>query len=440
VRGQRTSCTVQPLPAGISLVGSLNYVSGGGAAVYGPGFGITVRARQMMLNGQNVVVVGVGTPAGTGKLEIFFIDPISGQVLDNTIIGSATSPQPHISVNYGDGTRSLAVGDVNADGIPDFAAGSSGTGSANVEVGSLSPAGLLSYQVYPLNFPANATGIGWGIGMGDLSGDGSDEIAAGAIGGGGSLGQVCIFSFNGTGFTNTQNIVSPLPNPKKDESFGLGVAIADVTGTGAKDLIVGAPGTTINKATSAGRVFVFPGPVNAASYLTYSTGGKSDSYGRKVGGGDVDGDSVSDLLAATAWNTTSKAQVYHGLVSSGQAANYVLQPLSGLNAGWSTTEPDIADVNGDGLADILIGAPNAESSPVCGGVAYLYLSNGLGAPLANRLTLSSPVLEPQGSSSFQAFGWATGFAGSGTRLFFVSDNGLDLGGAPAGQVYIFKVN
>jgi hypothetical protein len=177
--------------------------------------------------------------------------------------------------------------------------------------------------------------------------------------------------------------------------------------------------------------------VSAASYLTFTTGGKNDNFGSKVGSGDVNGDFVGDLFAAAPG--AAKAQAYHGLLSSGQAANSVMLPVSGLNGGWSTTEPAIGDVNGDGLADVLIGAPNAESTPICGGVAYLYLSNGLGSPLANRLMLTSPVLE-SGGSAFQAFGWATAMGGPGSRLFFVSDNGLDLGGSPAGQVYIFKVN
>jgi hypothetical protein len=115
--------------------------------------------------------------------------------------------------------------------------------------------------------------------------------------------------------------------------------------------------------------------------------------------------------------------------------------ISALATGWSTTEPDIFDVNGDGPGGVLIGAPNAASGSICGGAAYLYLSAGLGSPLATRLMLTAPVLDPSGQTSFQAFGWATAFAGSGSRLFFVSDHGLELGTtANAGQVYVFKVN
>jgi FG-GAP-like repeat len=118
------SCTVQPVPSGISWVASLNYVTASGAAAFGTNFGVTTRARQMVLGGVNVLIVGVGTPATTGNLEIFVLNPSTGQVLDGTMIGSNTAVQPHITVNLGAGTSGLAVGDVNGDGIPDFLAGS----------------------------------------------------------------------------------------------------------------------------------------------------------------------------------------------------------------------------------------------------------------------------------------------------------------------------
>ena len=429
-----TACTVQPLPSGISLVNTLNYVTGSGAAAYGPALGISIRARQMILNGAHVVVVGVGTTVAAGKLEIFFLDPSTGQVIDNTIIGSGTSPQPHVTVNHGLGTRSLAVGDVNADGIPDFTVGSSSTNSANAVVGSITN-GVLSYQSYALPLPANATNVGWAVAMGDLNGNGNDVVAAGSPGTGGgqsTLGQVCLFSFTGSGFQNIQNVVSPLGSRKNVDSFGLGIAIADVAGSPAKDLIVGAPTSTVNGLSGAGLAYVFPGPVNSSTYLTVSPGLKSEGLARKLAVGTVNADSFNDLLATT--DTT--ARLYYGLLTNNQTSSLLLQPASGLGGGWATTEPDISDVNGDALGDVLIGAPNAASGPVCGGVAYLYLSS-LGSPASNRLMISTPVLDSQ---SVQRFGWSTAFA-PGTRIFLVGDQGLILGStSPAGQVYVFKVN
>jgi len=213
------------------------------------------------------------------------------------------------------------------------------------------------------------------------------------------------------------NIVSPLATRKSPDNFGTGIAIADVAGSTAKDLIVGAPTT--------GRVFVFPGPVNASNYLTLSS-----DIGRKVAAGLVNGDAFNDLLATTA----SAAKVYNGLVTSGESPSFLLQPARRLDTGWATTEPDNSDVDNDSLADVLIGAPNAASGSTCGGVVYLYLSS-LGLPLSTRLTISTPVPDPQGV----VFGWAATFA-PGTRLFFVTDHGLKLGTTTAGQVYVFKVN
>lgn len=433
----QNSCVVQPLPSGITLLGSLNYLTGGTPAYRH--LGVSIRARQMILNGTPVVVVGVGTPDGTGKLEIFFLNPVTGQVLDGSIIGSGTTTQPHVTVNYAAGARSLAVGDVNADGIPDFVAGSTTSNISKAAVGSVTN-GVVSYQHYQLPMPASATksgfSVGWGVAMGDLNGNGSDVIAVGAIGGGrgsGVLGQVSLFTFNGLGFTNTQNVLSPLPNPKKDEAFGRSVAISDVAGSGAMDLIVGAPYSIVNGMTAAGRVFVFPGPVSSANYFSLNSSEKNN-LGVKVAGGDVNGDLINDLLATTA----SSGRAYTGLVTAGQTPGFIVDPISGLATGWSTTEPDIYDVNADGQGDVVIGAPNAASGSVCGGAAYLYLS-GSGFPLTTRLALHTPVVENT-PSPFQAFGWAASFV-PGTRLLLVTDHGLDLGSTEsAGQVYIYKLN
>ena len=425
---QSGSCTVQPLPSGISLQGTLNYVTSTGVAAYGPDLGVTVRARQMVLGGTNVVVVGVATPGPTpGKLEIFLLDPISGNLLDGTTIGTNTAVQPHITVSFNAGGRSLAVGDVNGDGIPDFAAGSTATNTANAAIGSISN-GILSYQPYPLAIPSNAAGVGFGVAMGNL-GHSDDDIAVGAIGAAtGQVvhGSVLLYTWNGSGFTNYLNIQSPIPNSKTDEKFGNGVAIADVSGGSANDLIVGAANSVVNGVTT-GRVFVFPGPVSPTNYFSLASGGL------KVAAGDIDGNASTngymDLLDASGTN----ALVYGGPVTAVESPSFGLQPISALGAGWSNTEPDVSDVNGDGLADVVVGAYGASSGQICGGATYLWLSSP-GAPLATEQVLTTPV------ANAGQFGDAVAFA-PGTRLFFVTDQRIQLGSTSrAGQVYVYKVN
>jgi hypothetical protein len=325
----------------------------------------------------------------------------------------------------------MAVGDVNGDGIPDF-----GTtdGPPTIFVGSVTN-GILSYQPIAVTPPAGASGVTWGIAMGDLNGDGKDEVAIGWIGGSGSLGEVGLSSWNGSGFTNYQTIVSPLPNSKKDERFGQGIAIRDVTGNSQLDLIVSASNSTVNGATSAGRVFVFPGPVSASNYLTFTTGIQNDNFGYRVADGNVNGDGYGDVLASTNWTGTDiKANVYLGLVSNSQSPAFTLRPQSGISGAWSTTEPRISDVNGDGLDDVIIGAPDTATNSSCGGSAYLFLSNPATlSPLATQVLI-------QQSATAGNFGWATAF-GPGSRIFFVSDNNATVGTTSgAGQVYVYQVN
>ena len=425
------TCTAQPLPSNISLVATLNNVTGSGSALYSSGLGHAMRSARMTLGSQSVVLLAVANAsASPARLEIFFLDPATGQVLDGTNIGSTTAVQPHISVSYNSGSAgTMAVGDVNGDGIPDF-----GTtdGPPTVFVGSVTN-GILSYQPVTLTPPAGASGVTWGIAMGDLNGDGQDEVAVGWIGNG-SLGEVGLFSWNGSGFANYQTIVSPLPNKKKDERFGQGVAIRDVTGDSHLDLIVSASNSTVNGAAAAGRIFVFPGPVSGSNYLTFTTGIQNDNFGYRVADGNVNG-GPGDFLASTNWTGTDiKADVYTGLVSNPQAPSYTLRPQNGLAGAWGTMEPRISDVNGDGLDDVIVGAPNTSSSGGCGGSAYLFLSDPLtSTPVAAQLLIQ------QGATSTN-FGWATALA-PGSRIFFVSDNSATVGSTTnAGQVYVYMVN
>jgi len=439
------ACVAQPLPAGISLLGTLT----GSALTTDNGFGSVIRVRQVTLGSQTVLVAAVGSWADSpGKVEIFFLDPVTGQVLDGQMIGSATQPQPHIVVPYATvgGARDMAAGDMNNDGIPDFvvgvADGSNGSVHGVYALLSSVSGGVLSYQLYNITAPETAGNFGEGaLAMGDLDGLPGDELVAGAPGGGNVNtssfipGKVFIFKFNGSGFTFVRRLVSPLAGSKENDGFGKRAVIDDVTGDSRNDLIVGAPWWSANKQNpSAGRFFIFPGTVDASNYLVFSTGVGGESFGARLATGNVNG-GYRDLIATTGQDAGSdvdrRAHVYSGLISAGQAPSYVLRPAAGLGDHWTTGSPGVGDLNGDGLDDVLIGADQA----TCGGTAYLFLSNS-GIPLATRVLLQPPVVE----SDSQAFGHRFDIA-AGTRLFVVSDIGANVGGvAGSGKVYIYKVN
>lgn len=426
------ACVIQPLPAVITAVGTLN----NSGPAYANSLGQAVRGRLVRLAGdgintqrRDVVIAAVG---GNGRVEFFFLDPLSGAVLDGTAIGSVTQVQPHLTVPIPPradgavgGTREIAAGEVNGDGIPDFGAASYNSSMVHVFV-STNNNGVISYTSYPLQPAEGHWQYGWGVALGDLDGQPGDEAAAGAPAGtarSDGPGKVFLFKWNGTGFTNYQTLIDPLPKPKSatgSNGFGKKVAIADVTGSPALDLIVGA--------NVANKVLVYPGSISPTAYLVF---GGTDAFGYQVAAGNVDGGSQDMVVTTNASGSATRAEIYAGLITSGYPATFNRMPDQNLDEGWATTSPDLADVNGDGLDEMFVGAPNA----ACGGAAYLWMSSS-GAPLANRLMLRAPVLD----SDFQAFGWGTAVV-PGTRLLLVSDHALNINGVTgAGQVYVYRLN
>jgi len=415
----KATCASLPFPSGLTYIGGLN----DGSRLTN-GLGNALNVQRMTLGTTDVLVIAAGQNGnGSLTLEIYFVDPNTGGLLDGTNIGSATQVQPHLSPYVSVAIRSISGGDVNADGIPDFALGSP-AGVAFALVGAVSN-GILSYQVISLPAPANTNGFGASTAMGNLDSIPGDEIVVGATGGSRVVGKVSIFAYDGIGFTNTLTIPSPIPNSRLDDLFGSGVAVGNVTGSTANDLIVGASGSTVNGAGGAGRVYVFPDPVYASNFQTLVTGIKGDEFGSSVATANVDG-GVADVIGATSnYSSNPRANVYSGPTSSGQQPAFVLTPLSGRSGLWAVGAS--GDLNGDGLDEVLIGAATG-----CSGTGYLYLSDG-SMPLTTRLAFQPPSASKFGSSIAN---------GPGTRLFFVGDSLVTVGSTYQGngQVYVFKVN
>ena len=426
VKAKNNTCSTLPLPSSVTFLGGLN-----DGSRFMNGLGNSLRAQRMTLGTTDVLVVAAGQNLnGSLTVEIYLVDASTGALLDGTNIGSPTQVQPHISAYVGAGIRSMSGGDINADGVPDFALASPSAAAAFVLVGNVS-SGILSYQVFPLPAPSGSSGFGASAAMGDLDGIPGDEIVIGAPGGGTGasqgIGKVAIFAYDGIGFSNVQTISSPIPNPRRDDLFGSAVAVANVTGGPSNDLVVGASGSIVNGITDAGRVYVFPGPVNASNYQTLTTGIKGDQLGSSVATGNVDG-GVDDVIAATSETSSNpRANAYIGPTSIGQLPGFTLSSIAGRTGQWFVG--DCSDLNGDGLDDVLLGADVG-----CGGTAYLFLSSG-SSPLATQLAFHLPV------SSASKFGSSVAI-GPGTRLFFVGDSLISVGSAfpNNGQVYVFKVN
>src|SRR5258706_10909419 len=272
-------CSVTPTPwVTVLNTGTTTYSHLGKAA----------SGRVVTVLNQSVIMAVSG--GGTGGVEVFFLVPVTGQVLDGTW------SQPHLNLTTPVPTFfSVIIADVNGDAIPDIIVGARDYGVAWVYLGQGGASGTISFSsAILLTPPQPNSGFGAAIAVGDLNADGVNEIALGLTpsGNGKSVtaGKVFLFSWNGSTFTNYQIITDP--QNSNSSGFGTDVAIGDITGDVNADLVVGASGS--------GRVWVYPGRSLANPFfLTNATSG----FGSAVAIGNFAGGTGPNLglLASTSF-------------------------------------------------------------------------------------------------------------------------------------------
>jgi len=252
-----------------------------------------------------------------------------------------------------------AAGDVNQDGTPDLLIGAFGQeGSGKVFLFSGKDGRLL--QTFQAPQRQIGAGFGWAVAsLGDLTGDGVPDLVVGAFA---QDGEGKAYVFDG----HTGKLLHTLAPPPAagNSAFGWAVAgVGDLNKDGIPDILVGAPYTTVDQVTVQGKAYVFSGHDGTLLYtLADPQPVAGEVFGWRVAsGGDLNKDGVPDILIGAPYKDigTNPAQgeafVFSG--ADGKLLFPLNNPVPHPYAGFGYMVVESPDVNGDGAAEILIGAP-----------------------------------------------------------------------------------
>jgi len=248
------------------------------------------------------------------------------------------------------------AGDVNGDGFDDLIVSApyddnNGTDSGSVRVFS-GPDGTV---LYTWNGDSAGDYFGYSVsGAGDVNGDGFADLIVGAYGddnNGGDSGSARLFSGqNGT-------VLYTWNGDSAGDFFGHSVSGAgDVNGDGFADLIVEAHRDD-NNGVDSGSARVFSGQDGTVLY-TWNGDSAGDLFGQPVSGaGDVNGDGFADLIVGAHRDDNNGLESGSARVFSGMDGS-ILYTWNGDSAGdiFGFPVSGAGDVNGDGYADLIVGA------------------------------------------------------------------------------------
>jgi FG-GAP repeat protein len=291
------------------------------------------------------------------------------------------------------GASVASVGDVDGDGFGDLVVGApgrgAGAGSAYLFRGGASPATAPAAR-YDGASPGDAFGASVAGGV-DFDFDTHSDMAIGAPGAAGGVGQVVIIR-GGAGVPSAvaQTLTSGLtPAYATRPRFGASLAAGDLTGDGIGDLVVGAPGASKDR----GRSFVYAGATAGLSAHA-EIGGTApfDRLGAAVMVGEISGDGAADLVIGAPGRGGGRGDVLvlFGGASFDTNVDFTDAGEAGDDAfGFALALGDLFPQAP--VQQILIGAPLADFNGKSSGALYM-----LALPPAVAVEAAQVMLEADG--------------------------------------------
>jgi hypothetical protein len=269
---------------------------------------------------------------------------------------------------------------------------------------------------------------------GDVDGDGLDDLLVGAPhndDGGTMAGKAYLLlgsSLPANGSYSVGDADASFVGESSHDLAGWTVASAgDTDGDGLDDVLIGAYSNS-QGAQNAGKTYVFRGatvahggdfPLSTADVALIGFGEDTCSASALASAGDVDGDGLADVLVGAPNDShngdqAGKTYLVLGVSMLGGGnlslaygdASFVGESQHD-NSGWAVASA--GDVDGDGLDDLLVGAPEAGANGMSSGAAYLVL--GSMASAGGAYTLANVHARLAGEDEFDRAGYSLAPAG-----------------------------